>query len=102
MKILQFIDAAGTDENFFPAANCTQVQVTNNTSVLLYFKNSGDITDHVVDMTCTAGKADEVALKMAEYIHGGGMGHAGIHKFIAATAPIADVSTIAYAIGADA
>ena len=102
MKILQFIDAAGTDENFFPAANCTQVQVTNNTSVLLYFKNSGDITDHVIDITVTAGKADEVALKMAEHIAGGGIGYNGVFKFIAGTAPLEDASSIAYAIGADA
>jgi len=36
---------------------------------------------------------------MAEYIHGGGIGHAGIHKFIATTAPIEDVSTVAFTAG---
>ena len=99
MKILQFVDSAGTDENFFPAANCNQISVTANTTVVLYFKNSGDEGDHVITLTTTADKADEIALKMAEYICQSGVVNGGIHKFIAGGAPIYDVSTIAYTVG---
>jgi hypothetical protein len=100
MKILHFVDAAGSDETFFPAADCTSIRVASTSSVELYFAAKGDVASDKITLTTTVGKSDEVGLKMAEYIHGGGMGHAGIHKFIAATAPIADVSTIAFAAGA--
>jgi hypothetical protein len=100
MKILHFVDAAGSDETFFPAADCISIRVASTSSVELYFAAKGDVASDKITLTTTVGKSDEVGLKMAEYIHGGGMGHAGIHKFIAATAPIADVSTIAFAAGA--
>ena len=99
MKILHFVDAAGSDENFFPAADCIHIQVASTSSVVLSFAPKGDVSSELITLTTTVGKSDEVALKMAEYIHGGGMGHAGIHKFIAATAPITDVSTVAHTAG---
>ena len=37
MKMLHFVDAAGTDENFFPAKNCVQIKEASNTSVVLQF-----------------------------------------------------------------
>ena len=100
MKMLHFVDAAGSDENFFPAKNCVQIKVASTSSVVLQFNNGdSDISSELITLTTTVGKADEVALKMAEYIHGGGIGHAGIHKFIAATAPITDVTTVAFTAG---
>ena len=99
MKILHFVDAAGSDENFFPAADCILIRVASNTSVVLSFAAKGDVSSELITLTTTVGKSDEVALKMTEYIHGGGMGHAGIHKFIAATAPITDVTTVAFTAG---
>ena len=100
MKILHFVDAAGSDENFFPAQNCVQIKVASTSSVVLQFNNGdSDTSSELITLTTTVGKSDEVALKMAEYIHGGGIGHAGIHKFIAATAPITDVSTVAFTAG---
>ena len=99
MKILHFVDTAGSDESFFPAADCILIRVASNTSVVLSFAAKGDVSSDLITLTTTADKADEVALKMAEYIHGGGVGHAGIHKFIAATAPITDVSTVAFTAG---
>ena len=50
MKVLHFVDTAGSDEHFFPAANMTMIEVQNNTSVRVYFSNSGDITDHEIDI----------------------------------------------------
>ena len=99
MKILHFVDAAGSDETFFPAATCISIRVASATSVVLSFAAKGDVASDTITLTTTSGKSDEVALKMAEYIHGGGMGHAGIHKFIADTAPIADCNTVAFAAG---
>ena len=99
MKILHFVDAAGSDESFFPAADCVLIRVNSTSSVLLSFAAKGDVSSDLITLTCTTNKSDEVALKMAEYIHGGGIGHAGIHKFIAATAPITDVSTVGFTAG---
>ena len=99
MKILHFVDAAGSDETFFPAADCISIRVASTSSVVLAFAAKGDVSSDLITLTTTVGKSDEVGLKMAEYIHGGGIGHAGIHKFIATTAPITDVSTVAFAAG---
>ena len=99
MKILHFVDAAGSDETFLPAADCISIRVASTSSVVLAFAPKGDVSSDLITLTTTVGKSDEVALKMAEYIHGGGIGHAGIHKFIAATAPITDVSVVAFTAG---
>ena len=99
MKILHFVDTAGSDESFFPAADCILIRVASTSSVVLSFAAKGDVASDTITLTTTVGKSDEVALKMAEYIHGSGMSQSGIHKFIAATAPITDVSTVAFAAG---
>ena len=85
---------------YFPAKNCEMIEVTNNTSVILTFSQSGDHAVQNVDLTCTAGKSDEVAAIMAEYIMVAGTGTGGTHgmtEFMAATTPITDVTTIACA-----
>tara|TARA_R110002050_G_scaffold284686_2_gene434001 strand:- start:8 stop:310 length:303 start_codon:yes stop_codon:yes gene_type:complete len=99
MKMIHFVDAAGTDENFFPAENCNQVAVTANTTVICYFENSGDELDHLVTLTTTAGKSDEVALRLAQEVAAGQIQYGGVLKVIAATAPFADVSAVAYTVG---
>lgn len=75
------------------------IEVTNNTSVILTFSQSGDHDVQNVDLTCTAGKSDEVAAIMAEYIMSGTYsgGCAGLTEFAATTAPITDVTGIATA-----
>ena len=100
MKILHFVDAAGSDESFFPAADCISIRVASTSSVVLAFAAKGDVSSDLITLTCTTNKSDEVALKMAEYIHGGGgLGHAGIHTFIALTAPITDCTVVAFTAG---
>ena len=99
MKILHFVDAAGTDENFFPAANVNQISVTDNASVIVHIKNSGDEADHTFDLTCTACNSDEVALRLAQEIGANQIQFGGVLKVIAATAPFADVTTVAFAAG---
>jgi len=98
--ILHFVDAAGTDEHFFRGDKFNMVEVTNNTSVICHFENNGDELEHQVDLTVTAGQADEVARIMAEYMAGGSIGQQGIHKFIAGAAPITACSLIGYTVGA--
>ena len=100
MKILHFVAAAGTDEHFFRGDRFNMVEVTDNASVICHFENSGDEKGHQIDITVTAGKSDEVALKMMEYMAGGSAGNDGYYKFIAGTAPLQDASAIAFTTGA--
>ena len=98
--MLKFTDTAEDDLYIFPAKNCEMIEITNNTSVILTFSQSGDHAVQNVDLTCTADKADEVAAIMAEYIMVAGTGTGGNHgvtEFLAATTPITDVTTIATA-----
>ena len=99
MKILHFVDAAGSDENFVLAKNFRRVEVENATSVKCHFNSTGELTTDVFDITVTSGKADETALKMAEYMMDGSLGHGGILKFIAGSAPLEDASSIAFTAG---
>jgi hypothetical protein len=98
--MFKFTDTAEDDLYIFPAKNCEMIEITNNTSVILTFSQSGDHAVQNVDLTCTADKADEVAAIMADYLmsSGGGVGGgAGLTEFAATTAPITDVTGIATA-----
>ena len=97
--MFKFTDTAEDDLYIFPAKNCEMIEITNNTSVILTFSQSGDHAVQNVDLTCTADKADEVAAIMADYIMSGTYngGCAGLTEFDAATAPITDVTGIATA-----
>ena len=66
---------------------------------MLSFAAKGDVSSDLITLTTATNKADEVALKMAEYIHGSGMSQSGIHKFIALTAPISDCTVVAHTAG---
>ena len=99
MKILHFVDAAGTDETFVPANHVNQIRVASNTSVVVSFKHSGDEADNTATLTTGTGKSDEVALRLAQEIGDTRVHSGGILKVIAATAPFADVTTVAFAAG---
>ena len=99
MKILHFVDTAGSDENFFKASAFCKVSVTNATSVICSFQNAGELAPDQIDITVTAGKADETALIMAEYMIEGSVGHGGILSFTAGEGRLADASSIAYTAG---
>jgi tetrahydromethanopterin S-methyltransferase subunit H len=100
MKMLHFVDSAGSDENFFPAKNCVQIKVASTSSVVLQFNNGdSDISSEVITLTTSTNKADEVALRMAEEVGAGQIQYGGVLKCIAATAPFADVTTVAYTAG---
>ena len=100
MKVLHFVDTAGSDETFFKASNFVKVRVENNTSVLCHFVNAGELAPDQIDITVTADKADEVALKMAEYMNAGNVANGGVAKFVAGSAPLEDASSIEFAAGA--
>ena len=98
--VFKFITTAEDAGHYFPAKNCEMIEITNNTSVILTFSQSGDHDVQNVDLTCTADKADEVAAIMAEYLMSSGSavgGSAGMTEFVAATTPITDVTGIATA-----
>jgi len=100
MKMLHFVDAAGSDENFFPAKNCVQIKVASTSSVVLQFNNGdSDISSELITLTCTTNKADEVALRMAQEIGADQIQYGGVLKCIATTAPFTDVTTVAYTAG---
>ena len=100
MKILHFVDTAGSDENFFKASAFCKVSVTNATSVICSFQNAGELAPDQIDITVTSGKSDETALIMAEYMIEGSVGHGGILKFVAGEGRLTDASSIAYTAGA--
>ena len=99
MKILHFVDTAGSDENFFKASAFCKVSVTNATSVICSFQNAGELAPDQIDITVTSGKSDETALIMAEYMIEGSVGHGGILKFVAGEGRLTDASSIAYTAG---
>nr|QPI16491.1 MAG: hypothetical protein NIOZUU157_00390 [Virus NIOZ-UU157] len=99
MRVLHFVDAAGTDESFFKASSFIKVRVENDTSVLCHFANAGELVPDQIDITVTAGQADEVALKMAEYMSAGNVANGGVAKFIAGTAPLQHASAIEFTAG---
>ena len=99
MKILHFVDTAGSDENFFKASAFCKVSVTNATSVICSFQNAGELAPDQIDITVTSGKSDETALIMAEYMIDGSVGHGGILKFVAGEGRLTDASSIAYTAG---
>ena len=99
MKILHFVDTAGSDETFVKAENFIKVRVEDATSVVCHFQNAGELAPDQVDITVTSGKSDEVALRIAEYMVDGSVGHGGIIKFIAGSNPISEASAVAFTAG---
>tara|TARA_Y100001938_G_C7960442_1_gene364037 strand:+ start:516 stop:818 length:303 start_codon:yes stop_codon:yes gene_type:complete len=99
MKVLHFVDTAGSDESFFKASNFAKIRVENATSVLCHFLNAGELAPDQIDITVTSGKSDEVALKMAEYMNAGNVANGGVAKFVAGEAPLEDASSIEFTAG---
>ena len=102
MRMLHFIDTAGTDETFVPASAITMIQVTDNASVIVGFKSADPAVtaNDQVDLTCNTGKSDEVALFLAQTMAPGNVGHGNVVTVKAGgTNAFADVTTVAYAVG---
>jgi len=84
MKLLHFVDAAGTDEHYVPAKNVTTVEIFNNANLKVWFANSDtNVSDHSVQVGITAGTADECLLAISEHLIDTGIHSHGVLKIIA-------------------
>ena len=84
MKLLHFVDAAGTDEHYVPAKNINLVETRNNANLSIWFSNSDmDIEDHEIQVGVTAGEADEFLLAISEHLIDTGIHSHGVVKVIA-------------------
>ena len=85
MKLLHFVDAAGTDEHYVPAKNVNLVEIRNSSNLSIWFSNSDtNVSDHEIQVGVTAGEADEFLLAISEHLIDTGIHSHGILKIIAA------------------
>ena len=103
MRMLHFVDAATTDETFVSSDKISAMQVTDANTVKVYFTSIQDPTeataDDLITLTATA-KSEVVALRLAEYMAATNVGGPSVLTVKAATAPFAEVSVVAYTVGA--
>ena len=99
MKMFHFVDAAGTDEHYVPVSEIKTIKVADNTSVIIYIVSFDPAVAAYgnVDLTCSTGKSDEVASKIAQII---AQGDHDVTKIIAGGAGFEDVTTVAWTDGA--
>ena len=106
MKMLHFIDAAGTDETIISSDNVAFLQVQATNVLWVYFRGpaaiAGSFTDVEFDKVILtgAGVSHTVALKLAEYMVGTNVGGPSVLTVKASTAPFTEVSVVAYTVGA--
>ena len=100
MRILKFVDAATTDEHYFPVSVIVAVEVTDNNTVKVFANLGGELTNDVIEMTITGTtNCTTVAEKMCEYIYAGGIGYQGIMEIKALTGDFALVTVVAHTPG---
>ena len=102
MKMFHFVDAAGTDEHIVPITEIKTIKVADATSVIIYITSFDPAVAAYgnVDLTCTSGKSDEVALRLAEYMSSTSVGGSNTLTGKAATSPFSEVSAVAWTDGA--
>ena len=102
MKMFHFVDAAGTDEHIVPITEIKTIKVADATSVIIYITSFDPAVAAYgnVDLTCTSGKSDEVALRLAEYMSSTSVGGANTLTIKASTAPFTEISAVAWTDGA--
>ena len=100
--MFHFVDAAGTDEHIVPITEIKTIKVADATSVIIYITSFDPAVAAYgnVDLTCTSGKADEVALRLAEYMSSTSVGGSNTLTVKASTSPFTEVSTVAWTDGA--
>ena len=102
MKMLHFVDGAA-DQLFINSEKVSAFRVSDADTVLVRFQSLEDPTeatgDDVVTLTAT-GKAAEVALRLGNLMVGTNIGGPSVLTIKASTAPFAEVSTVAYTVGA--
>jgi len=86
MKLLHFVDAAGTDEHYVPASAVNMLEVTDARTVVVHFSNSDtNVGDHIVTLTTPTGSSDELLLAVAEQLIDTGVASSGVTKIAAST-----------------
>ena len=84
MKLLHFVDAAGTDEHYVPAKNVNLVEIRNAANLSIWFSNSDtNVSDHEIQVGVTSGEADEFLLAISEHLIDTGIHSHGITQVIA-------------------
>ena len=99
MKMIHFVDAAGTDEHYVPVSEIKTIKVADNTSVIIYIVSFDPAVAAYgnVDLTCSTGKSDEVASKLAQIM---AQGDHDVTKIIAGGTGFEDVTAVAWTDGA--
>jgi hypothetical protein len=101
MRILHFIDTAGSDECFVYVKNVDKLQVISSTQLHVYFTSTDAAvaTNDRILLTCATGYTDEVALKLAEYMFATNIGGGSVLT-VDATNFDAKLESVAYTAGA--
>ena len=108
MKILHFVDAAGTDEHYVPAKNVNLVEMINTSNIKVWFSNSDtNVSDHEIQIGTATGKAYEALMTIGEHMLDDGIAQrAPIAKFQASThvtnsygLKASDIASVAYTAG---
>ena len=100
MRMVHFVDTAGSDEAFVPSENISLIQVTSTTNINVYWpsQDPAATANDVVALTCATGKTDEVAKKLANYMVATNIGGASVLT-VDATNFDANLSTVVYTAG---
>ena len=100
MRMVHFVDTAGTDEAFVPSESISLIQVTTATNINVYWPSQDPAVtaNDVVALTCVSGYTDEVAKKLANYMVATNIGGASVLT-VDATNFDANLSTVAYTAG---
>jgi len=99
MKLMHFVDTAGSDEHIVPVSEIKTIKVLDAASVLLFITSFDPAVAALsnVDLTVTSGQADEVALKIARII---AQEDNDVTTIVAGGSGFADVTTVAWTDGA--
>ena len=98
MKMMHFVDTAGSDEHIVPISEIKTIKVLDNASVLVYITSFDPAVAALsnVDLTVTTGQADEVALKIARIV---AQEDNDVTTIVAGGTGFADVSAVAWTDG---
>ena len=100
MRMVHFVDTAGSDEAFVNSESITLIQITSATNINVYWESQDPAVtaNDVVALTCVSGYTDEVAKKLANYMVATNVGGASVLTVDASNFD-ANLSTVAYTAG---
>jgi len=104
MRMLHFVDTAGSDETFVSSDHIHMIQVTDANTVKVHikdraFEETADVRLDQIVLTATA-KSAVVALRLSEHMVATNHGGSSVLTVKAATSPFTEVSTVAFTAGA--